>query len=235
MVHDDIRSANRNPSHACKQVATGRQAPTSPDANHDRNICIGDSDVPLPGADAEGSDDIRSANRNPSHACHQVATGRWNPTSPGASYDQNIRTGDSDVPLPGADAEGSDGIRSANTNLSHACQQVETGRWNPTSPGANHDRNICIGDSDVPLPGADAEGSDDIRSANRNPSHACQQVATGRQAPTSPGASYDQNIRTGNSDVPPPGADAEGSDDIRSANTNPSHACKQVATGRWSE
>jgi hypothetical protein len=53
----------------------------------------------------------------PSHACKQVAAGRWNPISPAASYDPNFATSDTIAPLPGAHAEGSDGLRFAKQTI----------------------------------------------------------------------------------------------------------------------
>ena len=41
-----------------------------------------------------------------------------------------------------------------------------------------------------------------------NQNHACKQVAPGRRNPISPDASYDRNIRTSDSNAPPPGANA---------------------------
>jgi hypothetical protein len=53
----------------------------------------------------------------PSHACKQVAAGRWNPISPAASHDPNFATSDTNVPPPGAHAEGSDGLRYAKQTI----------------------------------------------------------------------------------------------------------------------
>ena len=51
---------------------------------------------------------VHPPRHHPSHACEQVATGRSNPLSSDTSCEQNIRTSDSNVPPPGAHAEGSD-------------------------------------------------------------------------------------------------------------------------------
>ena len=51
---------------------------------------------------------VHPPRHHPSHACEHVATGRLNPLPSDTSCEQNIRTSDSNVPPPGAHAEGSD-------------------------------------------------------------------------------------------------------------------------------
>jgi hypothetical protein len=109
---------------------------------------------------------------------------------------------------------------------------VATGRSNPISPVASYEQKIATSGANVPPPGAHAEGSDFFATRSKHPSHACEQVATGRSNPISPVASYDQKIATSGANVPPPGAHAEGSDFFAARAKHPSHACEQVATGR---
>ncbi|MFN7627797.1 MAG: hypothetical protein ACK5PZ_13280, partial [Pirellula sp.] len=84
---------------------------------------------------------------------------------------------------------------------------VATGRRKPTSPVASYHQNINTCNSNDG--GASCHNEVGARSLRDfHQSHACKQVATGRRKPTSPVASYHQNINTCNSNVPPPSANA---------------------------
>jgi hypothetical protein len=66
-----------------------------------------------------------------------------------------------------------------------------------------------------------------VRSANQHPSHAREQVATGRSNPTSPDASHDRNIGPSGVIAPPPNANAEGSDVSASRSSRPTCSLRE--------